>query len=80
MLAIQGIIGSFVLYPAGDEVVISARSYGECNVQLIMEAMGGGGHHTMAGTQLKNTTVAQAEKRLREAIDTYFEENHSHVG
>ncbi len=77
MLSIQGIKASFVLCVAGDEVIISARSYGECNVQLIMEALGGGGHLTMAGTQLKNTTVAEARERLCAAIDDYFNNNHA---
>ena len=77
MLSIQGIKASFVLCVAGEEVIISARSYGECNVQLIMEALGGGGHLTMAGTQLKNTTVAEARERLCAAIDEYFETNHA---
>ncbi len=77
MLSIQGIKASFVLCVAGDEVIISARSYGECNVQLIMEALGGGGHLTMAGTQLKNTTVAEARERLCAAIDEYFKNNHA---
>jgi c-di-AMP phosphodiesterase-like protein len=77
LLSIQGIKASFVLCVAGDEVIISARSYGECNVQLIMEALGGGGHLTMAGTQLKNTTVAAARERLCAAIDDYFKNNHA---
>ncbi|MFR1214353.1 MAG: DHHA1 domain-containing protein [Acutalibacteraceae bacterium] len=32
-------------------VNISARSLGDINVQIIIEAMGGGGHLTMAGAQ-----------------------------
>lgn len=76
MLSIQGIKASFVLCVAGDEVIISARSYGECNVQLIMETLGGGGHLTMAGAQLKDTTVTQARERLCAAIDDYFRNNH----
>ncbi len=77
MLSIQGIKASFVLCVAGDEVIISARSYGECNVQLIMESLGGGGHLTMAGAQLKDTTVTLARERLCAAIDDYFENNHA---
>ena len=33
-------------------VVISARSLGELNVQVIMEKLGGGGHLTTAGAQV----------------------------
>ncbi len=72
LLAIQGIKASFVLCLAGREVVVSARSYGECNVQLIMESLGGGGHLTMAGAQLKDCTLAEVEARLRAAIDDYL--------
>ena len=31
---------------------ISARSDGSINVQIILERLGGGGHHSNAGTQL----------------------------
>ena len=49
LLSISGVNASFVLYGSGDEVSISARSMGEINVQIIMEALGGGGHLTMSG-------------------------------
>ena len=75
MLAIEGIFGSFVICRAGDEVIISARSYGECNVQLVMEALGGGGHLTMAGAQFKGITVEQAKEKLCAALDDYFANN-----
>lgn len=73
LLLVQGVVASFVLTSMGDYVQISARSYGECNVQLIMEKLGGGGHLTMAATQLRNTTVASAYEQLTAAIDHYFE-------
>ncbi len=68
LLSIQGVNASFVVYPVGDEVNISARSLGEINVQLVMESLGGGGHLTMAGAQLENTTVEQATEMLLSAI------------
>ena len=43
------------------------------NVQLIMEALGGGGHQTMAAAQLADTQLSEAEKQLHAAIDAYFE-------
>ena len=43
LLNIIGIDTSFVLYPDGDRVVISARSIGDTNVQVILEKLGGGG-------------------------------------
>ena len=48
---------------------ISARSLGGFNVQLVMEAIGGGGHMTMAGAQLPRATMEEAQERLIEAID-----------
>ena len=71
MLSIRGVDAAFVICYMGKEVNISARSYGNMNVQLIMEQMGGGGHLTMAATQIKNTTVAEAEARLRQVVEEY---------
>ncbi|MCI9576493.1 MAG: DHH family phosphoesterase [Clostridiales bacterium] len=68
LLAIQGVVVSFVVFPSGDHVNISARSLGDVNVQLIMEALGGGGHLTMAGTQLSDTSVKEAKARLLEVL------------
>lgn len=60
-------------------VSFSARSLGGMNVQVIMEALGGGGHQTMAGAQVKDITPAQAKKRLREAIDDYYDKAEGHA-
>jgi c-di-AMP phosphodiesterase-like protein len=68
LLSIRGVNASFVLFPAGGVVNISARSLGDVNVQLIMEALGGGGHLTMAGAQLSGVTVEEATKQLIAAI------------
>lgn len=72
MLNIEGVKASFVLYQNGKGVNISARSYGEINVQLIMEDMGGGGHQTMSACQLAETTMIEAEIKLQNAIDNYL--------
>ena len=72
LLTVQGVQASFVITRMGDSVNISARSFGECNVQLIMEALGGGGHLTMAATQLKGITIHEAAARLTAAIDKHF--------
>lgn len=64
LLSIQGVDASFVVFPADGAISISARSLGEVNVQLIMEALGGGGHLTMAGAQLNGLTVDQARSKL----------------
>lgn len=72
LLTVQGVQASFVITRMGGSVNISARSFGECNVQLIMESLGGGGHLTMAATQMKDVTVHEAAARLSAAIDKYF--------
>ena len=60
LLNISGISASFVLYPDGDTVYVSARSIGDANVQIILEDLGGGGNTATAGAQLKNCTVKEA--------------------
>lgn len=73
LLTINGVEASFVAVDDGAQIAISARSMGEVNVQVIMEKMGGGGHLTMAGAQLKNTTLEQAKHKLLDAITEYRE-------
>lgn len=50
-------------------IIISGRSLDSINVQVILEKLGGGGHITIAGAQIKNNTIALAEMRLKAAID-----------
>ena len=59
----------------GDAINISARSYGEVNVQLIMERLGGGGHRTMSACQIEERNFAVAKQLLLEAISKNEEEN-----
>ena len=73
LLTIRGIKASIVLYKKGDGVYMSARSLGEINVQVILEALGGGGNSTTAGGQADNISVDEAKAKLLEAIDRYFE-------
>lgn len=73
LLNISGISASFVLYPDEDRVMISARSIGEANVQMILEPLGGGGNTATAGAQLKNTTVKDALDDLVRSIDQYYD-------
>lgn len=61
--------------PIGDEIMISGRSLGDINVQLILESMGGGGHMTIAGAKLTDVTINEAEKMLYNAIDNYLKES-----
>ena len=76
LLGITGVNASFVLYSTGNgDVAISARSMGKINVQVIMEAFGGGGHQTMSGALLKDTSVEKARLDLILQIDEYFRNN-----
>jgi len=74
LLNISGISCSFVLYPDGDTVYISARSIGSANVQMILEPLGGGGNTATAGCQMANTTVKDALEQLVASIDKFYEE------
>ena len=73
LLTIQNVEASFVAVQVGTGVNISARSLGAVNVQVIMESLGGGGHHTMAAAQLKHITPEAARARIQTAIDQYRE-------
>ena len=73
LLNISGITASFVLYPDGDQVIISARSIGVANVQIILEPLGGGGNTATAGAQIRGATVKEVLDRLVASIDKFFE-------
>ena len=74
LLNITGIKASFVLTDYNGKVYISSRSIDEINVQLIMEALGGGGHLTIAGAQLEHYTIAEVKLMLQQTIDKMIEE------
>ncbi|MBQ7385789.1 MAG: DHH family phosphoesterase [Ruminococcus sp.] len=70
LLLIKGVKASFVMYRTNEGTInVSARSFGKRNVQVVMEKMGGGGHHTMAAAQLKESSFEVAVNKLIEAID-----------
>lgn len=77
LLGISNVSAAFVIFMTGNTVNISARSYGAVNVQLIMEKIHGGGHQTMAATQLTDITSEKAKEMLIDAINIYKQENHS---
>lgn len=72
LLSIIGTRASVVAFRSGNDMVVSARASGQVNVQLLMERLGGGGNHSAAGAQLKNTTPEEADRMITEAIDGYF--------
>ncbi len=74
LLTIRGVIASFVVSRVDDSAVISGRSLGDVNVQLILESLGGGGHATIAAVKLPGVEVAEAVTRLKKAIKKYMKE------
>ena len=70
LLNISGIDASFVLFPDadGERVVISARSMGDTNVQVVLEKLGGGGNAATAGAQVPSGSVEEVLQRLLRAI------------
>lgn len=73
LLNIKGIKASFVFTYYNNQVFISARSIDELNVQVVMEKLGGGGHMSVAGAQLSETTVMDAIEALKGTLDTMID-------
>lgn len=74
LVNIDKVEASFTFYYLDDGYIgVSARSRGDINVQLVMEAIGGGGHRTVAGAQVKGRTMEEAQDvvmaALRETLD-----------
>ena len=67
LLSIQGVEASFVLFPDQNGFSISARSLGG------MKELGGGGHQTMAATQIAGVTLQEAKERLLQVLEAYEE-------
>ena len=71
---VTGIKASFVCCKVEDTIYVSARSFGEINVQRVMEKLGGGGHLTVSGAQLVGCGTDEAKEKIRNAIVEYLEE------
>lgn len=74
LLTVENVCASFALCTIEGDVHVSARSDGSVNVQLITEALGGGGHFDSAGARLDATTLDDALTLLKGAIDTCLDE------
>ena len=74
LLNISGIMTSFVLYPDGDQVMVSARSIGKTNVQVVLEPLGGGGNTATAGAQIPGKTPKEVLDELIASIEKFYEE------
>ena len=73
LLNISGIMTSFVLYPENGVVYMSARSIGSCNVQVVLEKLGGGGNAATAGAQIRDKSVREVLSDLVASIDQFYE-------
>lgn len=69
LLNISEIKASFVVCKNGDTVLVSGRSLGEYNVQVVLEKIGGGGHLNIAGAQFTDKTIADVVDMIKNAID-----------
>ncbi len=74
LLNINDIKATFVLTEFNGKIYISARSIDEVNVQIVMEKLGGGGHLSVAGSQLDNTTIPEAIEKIKNVLATMIEE------
>lgn len=76
MLRVDDVRMSIYVFPLASDVVgISARSSGEMNVQVIMEAFGGGGHVNVAGAQVKGVPLDEVRAQVVEKAKAYIEES-----
>ena len=73
LLNIKGIKASFVLTLYNDVIYISARSMDEVNVQTIMEKLGGGGHRSVAGAQIKEGSIEDAKNLVKMVLKELIE-------
>ena len=81
MLRVDGVrMSIYVFQMPGDMVGISARSTGELNVQVIMEAFGGGGHANVAGAQVRGVPLSVVRGNVVEQARKYIEESDTHEG
>lgn len=74
LISIRGIEASFVLAYGNGRIMVSGRSLGEINVQIILEKLGGGGHLTVAGAQLAGVGMEDAVEQVKDCIITYLKE------
>ena len=70
LLGIRGIKASFVLTDYEGQIHISARSIDEVNVQVLMEELGGGGHLSAAGAQIRGIGIEEAKEKLKEVLSS----------
>ena len=73
LLNISGVEASIVVAPSETgEILVSARSIGDLNVQLIMEKIGGGGNRGAAAARISDKTLEEAVELVHASIDDYL--------
>ncbi len=75
LVTMSDVCVSVVMAETEDELLVSARSDGSVNVQTIMEELGGGGHQTVAGVQLKGAKAEELEQQIIELAKKQMEES-----
>lgn len=75
MLNIGETNASIVIYPMDTGYGLCARSIGNVNVQLLMERLGGGGHATVAGAQIKTKDLERVKRSVIKAVQEYHKDN-----
>lgn len=69
LLSVKGVKASFVAgQDENGQTVVSARSLGDINVQVVMEKFGGGGHFNTAGAQV-DMMPEQILRQIKESLD-----------
>ncbi|MBU1141904.1 MAG: 50S ribosomal protein L9, partial [Firmicutes bacterium] len=72
-LQINGVDAAFMIARMNPNTIgVSARSYQNINVQILMEALGGGGHLNSAAAQIENTSVHDVYDQLKNYIDLEY--------
>ena len=73
LMTVKGTKAAFVLgRNERGQTIVSARSFGDINVQTIMEKLGGGGHFTAAAVQT-NDPLAEVLVRIKKLVKEYFD-------
>ena len=80
LLTMNDIHVSAVLNESDDGVSISARSDGSVNVQTMMEELGGGGHQTVVGVQIKGAKAEDLIPKIIEMAKEQMKESDSDEG
>ncbi len=80
LLTMDDIRVSVVFSQNENGVSISARSDGSVNVQVMMEELGGGGHQTVAGVQVKGVTAAELMPKVIELAKEQMKESDTDEG